>query len=132
MADRLLVTCSDCGCALLPEDSNCPACGSANRTFYKVLDAAVGVEGSLKLKGRRGAPGEVRPHLVKTITREYWRDGKKWEEVVRTFDHEARTYEEIYRDPGTGEVRYRKEGSLDNQGLHGPRGTTSAKKDDEG
>ena len=111
------VQCSACGEAYASEAHHCPDCGSGDRALH-VGDASVSVESSLKLKARSGRPGEVKPHVEKTIKREYWRDGRRWETVERTFDHDAQTYVEEYRDAETGALRFSKSGYLPDQGLH--------------
>jgi hypothetical protein len=72
-----------------------------------------------KLKGRE-SEGQ-RPFMERTLKQEFARDRNQWEFVLRIVDRAARTYVEQYHDR-TGKVVFSKEGPLDDQGLHGPRG----------
>jgi hypothetical protein len=110
--------CADCGKELLPEDPACPDCGSSNR-LVEDADEAVGIEDSVNLKGRHGAPGEVKPYLRTTVKREWSPSRHVWEEVTRVFDSDARIYRETYRNLDTGEITFQKEGAIEDQELHG-------------
>jgi hypothetical protein len=118
------IRCADCGTELDLEQGDCPACGAVDCLIDQVIDSGVRIEESLDLKGRHGEPGSVRPYLRKTIKREYsFRKGRQ-EEVERTFDHDAGTYVEEYRDVETGEVTFREAGRITDQSLHGRRPST--------
>src|SRR5690242_11664604 len=116
------IRCGACDAPMAPDDPACPACGNTTRRFLKDVQGAVGLEAGLKLAGRHGEPGEVKPYLRKTIKQEYARDRERPEDVERTFDRDAGTYDEVYTDPDTGEVVFEKHGQIDDQSIHGPRG----------
>jgi hypothetical protein len=78
------------------------------------------IEDSVNLKGRHGAPGEVKPYMRTTVKREWSPSRQVWEEVTRVFDSDARIYTETYRNLDTGEITFHKEGAIEDQGLHGP------------
>jgi hypothetical protein len=118
-----LPRCAECREELKPDDPACPACRSGNRLVYDT-DQAAAIEGSLSLKGRHGAPGQVKPYLRTTVKREWSPSRNDWEEVTRVFDSGACIYRETYRNLKTGEVTFRKEGAIEDQGLHGPGGSS--------
>jgi hypothetical protein len=77
----------------------------------------------MDIKGRYGAPGEVRPYLRTTVKKEWSPSRIAWEEVTRIIDRDARIYKETYRSLATGEVTFSKEGLIEDQSMHGPRGS---------
>ncbi len=78
----------------------------------------------MNLKGRHGMPGEVKPYLRTTVKREWSPSRHLWEEVTRTFDSDERVYRETYRNLETGEIAFQKAGAIEDQGLHGPSGSS--------
>ena len=118
--------CAACCRELLPEDPLCPECGSGDR-LVACTDSAAAVESRTDIKGRYGAPGQVKPYLRTTVKREWSPSRKAWEEVTRTIDRDARTYKETYRSLDTGGVTFSKEGPIEDQSLHGPRGSSRAR-----
>ncbi len=120
------IRCLACQQELAPEESRCPACGSFDREIDQVFDDGVGIESSIDLKARHGERGQVKPHLKKTIKREYSSTRRQWEEVERTFDSDGGTYVEEYRDLETGEVVWSKEAPIGDQTAHGRRARPTA------
>jgi hypothetical protein len=115
--------CAACGRDLLPGDPACLECGSGDR-LVDDTDVGAAVEDSLNLKGRHGVPGEVKPYLRTTVKREWSPSRQLWEEAMRTFDSDERLYRETYWNLGTGEITFQKEGAIEDQGLHGPGGSS--------
>jgi hypothetical protein len=118
-----LPRCAECGEELQLDDLACPQCGSGDRLVYDA-DQAAGIESSWGIKGRHGTPGQVKPYLRTTMKREWSPSRNAWEEVTRVFDSDARIYRETYRSLETGEVTFHKEGAIEDQGLHGPGGSS--------
>lgn len=118
-----LPRCAECGEELQPDDPACPECGSGNRLVID-SDEAAAIESSWKLKGRHGTLGQVKPYLRTTVKREWSPSRSAWEEVMRVFDSDAHIYRETYRNLETGEITFQKEGAIEDQGLHGPGGSS--------
>jgi hypothetical protein len=92
-------------------------------TLIAVAQDPPGPHGSrLKLKGRDPDTGRERPFLEHTVRWEFAIDRDQWERVERIFNRQERTYEENYYSP-TGEVVYRKVGTIGDQSNHGRRAT---------
>jgi hypothetical protein len=123
----MIFHCGECGAETTPGLGSCRMCGSASimmATFTeKGTCVSVPVDSQdFRLTGKNHDVVKKNPFLRTTIKREWSKTRQQWEYVERVIDRASRTYRETYRDLATGEVTFEKQGPLEDQSLHGPRG----------
>jgi hypothetical protein len=70
-------------------------------------------------QARYGQPGEVRPHSEQRSELKWNHDRQRMERCKLVVDRENDYYLQEWSDPETGEVTFRKEGSLSDPEVHG-------------
>jgi hypothetical protein len=111
------MTCASCGASLDADDTDCPVCGSVDRNI-EVYDCGKVVDG-LRVKARRGEPGEIRPHR-EVYDEVRWNHNRARNERRRIIaDREQDYYSQEWYDLDTGELVWRKEGQLSDPKVHG-------------
>ena len=126
--------CSTCVADLTVNESPCPWCGCPDRHIYADVETAVGVETRIGLKGRHGAPGEVKPYLEHKTEIKWNHDRQRNERCDLVVDRENDCYRQSWYHLDTGERVFHKEGRLSDPDMHGKsarRGKPEASSTDE-
>jgi hypothetical protein len=112
-------SCLDCGAEIVDRDQvACPECGGPNRAIH-AGDEGTGAETEVRVRGRHGAVGEVRPHRDLRVSVRWNHDRQQHEQRRMLIDYGNNRYEQTWSTLDTGEVTFHKEGCLDDPAVHG-------------
>lgn len=98
--------------------STCEVCNSSSRSIEVFVTSSIVITDGLKVQGRHGMAGEVRPHLEVTSKRVFNRDREREENVLIVVNSETDEYQQVWTDD-QGNVAFEKQGSLRDANLHG-------------